>query len=59
MFIVICGGGKIGFSLAKQLHEENNKVVVIERNHTVCENISKDLDIIVINGDACQPDFLE
>lgn len=60
MFIIICGGGKVGFSLAKRLSEEKNKIVLIERNPERCERIAKELpEIIVIEGDACEPRYLE
>lgn len=55
MFIIICGGGKVGYSLAKRMAEEKKKVVLIERNKELCERIARDLNIIVLNGDACEP----
>ncbi len=55
MFMIICGGGKVGFSLAKRMSEEKHKVVLIERNSELCDRISKQLNIIVLNGDACEP----
>jgi trk system potassium uptake protein TrkA len=32
MYIVIIGGGKVGFYLAKELVEANHEVLIIERN---------------------------
>ncbi|MCX6355250.1 MAG: TrkA family potassium uptake protein [Candidatus Aureabacteria bacterium] len=60
MFVIICGGGKIGYSLAEHLMREKHKVVIIEKDKAVCERVSRDLDdVIVINGDACELRYLE
>lgn len=60
MFIIICGGGKVGFSLAKRLSEEKNKIFLIERNTERCKKIAKELpEVIVIEGDACEPRYME
>lgn len=60
MFIIITGGGKVGFSLAKRLAEEKkHKVVVIDNNDLICKKISEEMDTIVIKGDACDPNSLD
>jgi trk system potassium uptake protein TrkA len=32
---------------------------LIEKNKKICEDIAKELDIVVINGDGCDPFYLE
>ena len=59
MYIIIVGGGKIGHFLGKRLLEDKHTVVVIERNPSLCEELAKDLDTLIINGDGCDPQFLE
>ena len=58
MYAIICGGGKVGFSLAKQLAKEKNKVTLIEKSREVCERIAKELKLIIIHGDACERLYL-
>jgi trk system potassium uptake protein TrkA len=59
MYILIVGGGKIGFHLAKRLLEAKHTIALIEKDRATCEFIAKELDILVINGDGCEPRFLE
>jgi len=59
MYIIIAGGGKVGHFLAKHLIKNKHTVVLIEKNKDICDEIAKELDIIVINGDACDPYYLD
>jgi trk system potassium uptake protein TrkA len=59
MNIVIVGAGRIGFNLAQKLIQDKHSVTVIEKDKAQCEGISLSLDAIVINGDGCEPRFLE
>jgi len=59
MYILIAGGGNVGFYLAKRLANSNHTVALIERNKELCQELAKESSIIVINGDACNPKFLE
>ena len=59
MYIVIVGGGKVGFYLAKELVEGNHEVLVIEKNPTKCAEISETLGEIVMRGDGCEAAILE
>jgi trk system potassium uptake protein TrkA len=59
MFIVIVGGGKVGFFLAKRLIKDKHTVSLIEKDKNTCEQIAKALDILVINGDGCSVEILE
>jgi len=54
MYIVIVGGGKVGFYLAKELVEANHEVLVIERNASKCAEIQEALGEIVMRGDGCE-----
>ncbi len=59
MYIIIVGGNKIGHFLAKRLIEDKHTVVLIDQERRVCEQLAKELNAPVINGDACDPYFLE
>lgn len=59
MHIIIAGGGNVGFCLAKKLLSGNHVIALIEKDKRVCEKIAKNPNILVVNGDACDPRFLE
>ncbi|MBU3958563.1 MAG: NAD-binding protein [Candidatus Omnitrophica bacterium] len=59
MHVVIVGAGKVGYFLAKRLHASNNIVSIVDKDKFICEEIAKELDILVINGDGCDPRILQ
>jgi trk system potassium uptake protein TrkA len=60
MYIVIVGGGKVGYYLAKQLSQGHHTVSLVEKDMATCEDIAKDLNnVLVINGDGCNAHYLE
>lgn len=52
MYIVIAGGGKIGYYLAKTLLPNKHRVLIIEPQKDLCMKIANELNIPVLNGDA-------
>lgn len=58
MFIIIVGAGQVGYSLAKRLYGKHT-VSIIERDRGLCEDIAKELDVLVVNGDGCDSHILE
>jgi trk system potassium uptake protein TrkA len=59
MYIIIVGAGKVGYFLAKRLINNKHVVSVVDKNKLTCEELAKELDILVINGDGCDPRILE
>jgi trk system potassium uptake protein TrkA len=59
MYILIVGAGKVGYFLAKRLCLNKHTVSIIEQDKTICEEIAKELEALVINGDGCDPSILE
>ena len=59
MYIVIIGAGRIGFNLAQKLIQDKHAVTIIEKDKSRCEGMSQNLDAMVINGDGCEPRYLE
>lgn len=58
MKILIVGGGKIGFYLAKTLSEKGCGVSIIETDYSVSRNIADVLDVSVVLGDGTSVDVL-
>lgn len=56
--ILILGGGKLGYYLAKTLLESDNTVTVIENSRKRCEYLSDNLNIPVICGDGTRLEVL-
>lgn len=50
MKIVIAGGGKVGYAIAKYLSVENSDVVVIDKRDVAIERINNNLDVMCIKG---------
>jgi trk system potassium uptake protein len=59
MFLIIAGGGSIGYHLLKHQLTELNEVILIEKDPARCKCITEDLGNLVILGDACDPAILE
>lgn len=59
MYIIVAGGGKVGYYLAKELLSEGHELLVIEQNARKCEQISEELGSIAVRGDACETTTLD
>jgi len=59
VYIIIVGGGKVGFYLAKGLVEANHEALVIEQDPEKCAEIAETLGEIAIRGDGCEAAVLE
>jgi trk system potassium uptake protein TrkA len=59
MKIVVVGAGKVGYYLAKRLYHGKHIVSIVEKDKSTCEEIAKELEVLVINGDGCDPAILE
>jgi len=54
MYIIVVGGGRVGYYLTKALLDEGHEVLVVEKNATICENINEELGSVCIRGDGCE-----
>jgi trk system potassium uptake protein TrkA len=54
MYIIIVGGGGVGYYLAKALLEEDHEVLIIEQNPAIAETINDELGGICTRGDGCE-----
>jgi trk system potassium uptake protein TrkA len=59
MKIVICGGGQVGFNIARHLTLEGSDVVVIDTSPELIRRINDNLDAQGVVGHASRPDVLE
>ena len=57
--VMILGGSKIAYYLARMLLASGNGVKIIEQNHEKCDELSASLDkAVVIEGDGAQQELL-
>jgi trk system potassium uptake protein len=54
MYIVVIGGGKVGFHLGKALLNEGHEILIIERERHRIDLISNDLGAVAMLGDGCE-----
>ena len=59
MNILVVGAGKVGYFLTKRLIADKHTVSIIDKDRLICEELAKELDILVIRGDGCDPRSLE
>ncbi len=52
MYIIIAGGGVVGFYTAQFIAKSGNDVVIIEQDRHRAEEIANKIDALVIKGDA-------
>jgi trk system potassium uptake protein len=54
MYIVIVGGGSIGYHLSKELLKQGHEVLVLEKDPAKCERFEDDLGSVCMTGDGCE-----
>ncbi len=59
MNIIICGAGRVGYTIAKLLSEQNHSITVIDQSSDDIQKINEGLDVKGIVGKATYPSVLE
>tara|TARA_B110000259_G_scaffold184362_1_gene231268 strand:- start:252 stop:1643 length:1392 start_codon:yes stop_codon:yes gene_type:complete len=59
MNIIICGAGRVGFTIAKILSEQGHSITVIDQSSEDIQKINDILDVKAIVGKATYPSILE
>ncbi|HLY30266.1 MAG TPA: NAD-binding protein [Ktedonobacterales bacterium] len=59
MYIVIGGGGQVGFYLTKELLDQNHEVLLLDKDARRVKQLSEELGASVARGDACEVRVLE
>ena len=58
MFVLVVGGGKVGYYLTKELVENGHEVVLMEKNRARAAEIIDELGSIVVPHDGCEGKYL-
>ena len=59
MNIIVCGAGRVGYTIAKLLSEQNQSITVIDQSSEDIQKINDGLDVKGIVGKATYPSVLE
>ena len=59
MYIIIVGGGKVGYYLAKTLLHDEHEVLIIEKDKRKCDMISAELGGVILRGDGTDSTVME
>ena len=52
MNIIICGAGRVGFTIAKLLTEQNHSITIIDQSSEDIQKINENLDVKAIGSDV-------
>ena len=58
MFVLVVGGGKVGYYLAKELIDSGHEVALMEKDATRARQIADEIGSIVIPHDGCEGKYL-
>ena len=59
MKIVVVGAGKVGYSLAQRLTQDQHDVYVIEKNSERIKNLENNLDVNLVQGNGSSISLLQ
>ncbi len=59
MNIIICGAGRVGFSISEQLSAQDHSITVIDQSSELIQKVNNTLDVKGIVGRATFPSVLE
>ena len=59
MYVIVAGGGKVGYYLARELLGGDHETLVIERSSARVAEINDQLEGTVLQGDACEASILD
>ena len=57
-YYIICGYGRVGKVVFDELTERHQNVIVIDKDEELCENVEESDNVVVINRDAIEDDFI-
>jgi trk/ktr system potassium uptake protein len=58
VFVLVVGGGKVGYYLTKELIESGHEVVLMEKDRKRADQIADEIGSIVIPHDGCEGKYL-
>jgi len=60
VYVIVVGGGKVGYYLTKSLLAEGHEVVLAEKDKRHAEDLAEELgESVAVRGDGCEASFLE
>ncbi len=59
MYIIVVGGGEVGYHLSKVLLNDGHEVLILEQDASRCERLTEELGAIVHRGDGCEATTLD
>ncbi|UCG83965.1 MAG: NAD-binding protein [Dehalococcoidia bacterium] len=59
MYIIVVGGGEVGYHLSKILLNEGHEVLILEQDAARCERLTEEFGAIVYRGDGCEAATLD
>jgi trk system potassium uptake protein TrkA len=54
MYVIVVGGGKVGYYLTKQLLTEGHEVLLLEKDRRRQATLAEQLGEVVVQGDGCE-----
>ena len=54
MYVIVVGGGKVGYYLTKQLLTEGHEVLLLEKDRRRQSMLAEQLGEVVVQGDGCE-----
>ena len=54
MYIIVIGGGQLGYYLTKALLDEGHEVLVIEKDAKISQAIASEIGSVSLHGDGCE-----
>ena len=54
MYIIIVGGGRVGYYLARALLNEGHEILIVEKNAHFCDIINEEMGSVCVRGDGCE-----
>jgi NADPH-dependent 2,4-dienoyl-CoA reductase/sulfur reductase-like enzyme len=58
VFVLVVGGGKVGYYLTKELIENGHEVVLMEKDRSRAAQITDELGSVVVPHDGCEGKYL-
>jgi trk system potassium uptake protein TrkA len=58
VFVLVVGGGKVGYYLTKELIESGHEVVLMEKDPSRASQIADEIGSVVISHDGCEGKYL-
>jgi trk system potassium uptake protein TrkA len=59
MYVIVVGGGKVGYYLTKSLLEEGHEVLMVEKDQRRWAVLADELGANVLRGDGCEASCME